>query len=136
MVTINTKLEKIEKLSVDDQAQAAIEETKETIEDLNRERMLEGRRADGSVMPNYSQISVLVYGYPPGPIRLKATGAFQAAIDVEVGKKSFTTDSKDPKSKMLKTRYGEEIFGMDQPDRVDYVKVLRPVFVKKMKTAL
>ena len=93
MVTVSALLSKYERLNVAEQAAGAVTETTEEIEKLNREWMLSGVRADGSIMPDYSPISVSVYGYPPGPIRLKATGAFQFAIKAKVEGVNIITDS-------------------------------------------
>ncbi len=123
-------------MDVAEESRIAIESTKGEIESLNEERMLAGRRADGSIMPNYSRISVEVYGYPPGPIRLRATGAFQRAINVKVSKLSFITDSTDEKSPMLKKKYGEDIFGLDKEGKKEYVNELRPIFMKQVREKL
>lgn len=98
--------------------------------------MLEGLRADGSSMPFYSKTSVEVFGYPPGPIRLKNTGEFQAAIKVEVGFNSIKTSSIDPKTEMLEKKYGTEIFGLDTEGKSEYVADLRPVFIKRVREKL
>jgi len=136
MTTINTILSRIESLDINKQSQESIEQTKQKIIDVNKERMAQGRRADGSYLPNYSRISVEVYGYPPGPWRLKNTGKFQQGITVNVDSLSFKTDSTDEKSAMLKKKAGEGIFGMDKEGKVDYVKVLQPVLVSKVKKIL
>ena len=136
MVTVAALLAKYERLNVEEQAVKAVTETTPTIEDLNRERMLSGVRADGSIMPDYSPISVSVYGYPPGPIRLKATGDFQRAIKAKVEGANIITDSSDEKSIMLQKRYGNEIFGLDKEAKKEYIAILQPVFVGNIKKAL
>lgn len=136
MSTINTIRARLKALNVNEESRSAIEETKGEIADLNRERMLSGRRADGSLLPFYSKISVEVYGYPPGPWRLKNTGSFQEKINIKVTPLSFITDSADDKSEMLKKKAGEGIFGLDKEGKKEYVKDLRPVFVKNIRAKL
>jgi len=136
MVTVSAYLNKLERINIEAESVKSIDQTKDEIPDLNRERMLSGKRADGSIMPDYSPISVSVYGYPPGPIRLKATGSFQRSITVKVEGKSIVTDSTDDKSMMLQKRYGSDIFGLDKEGRIDYVKVLQPVLVDNVKKSL
>lgn len=113
------------------------EATKVQMAELNRERMLDGVRADGSIMPNYSYISRVVYGYPDEPIKLKKTGAFQAAIEVKIEGGTINTDSTDEKSEKLKRRYGEEIFGLGGDYKREYNKKhLRPAIVQAVKKRL
>lgn len=123
----------------------SLEETSGQLADVNRERMNEGIKADGSVMPNYSYISQTVYGYPDEPIKLRATGAFQEGIHVDVEGDKILTDSSDEKSEMLKGRYGEEIMGLTAEtkysDKSEYFKGqyldnnLRPVVNRKITEA-
>jgi len=104
--------------------------------------MLNGRLADGSKMPNYSQISVVVYGYPPGPWRLKNTGSFQEKINISVNDISIISTSTDDKTAMLKRKIdekgldGEEIFGLDKESKKEYTKSIRPLFTKKIRAAI
>lgn len=114
----------------------AFQNSKSDLEDINRERMNDGVRADGSIMPNYSYISQKVYGYPNSPIKLLATGAFQRAIKVEVNAAIVKTDSTDEKSPMLKARYGEEIFGTGGDYKKQFLdESLRPNFNKEISAA-
>lgn len=97
----------------------AFEQSADDLAQINRERMLDGQDANGRPMPDYSPVSVKVYGYPPGPIRLKATGVFQAAIKVEVRNDAVITNSLDIKSDMLQKRYGN-IFGTYGPYKKEF----------------
>ena len=108
MTTINTIRARLAALNVNAEAQGAIESTKDTIVSLNKERMLNGLLSDGSIMPFYSKISIDVYGYPPGPWRLKNTGAFQEALNVNVNSVSFNTSSSNGKTSMLKKKLDAE----------------------------
>lgn len=89
----------------------SFEESMTGYEEINRERMNEGLRADGSVMPYYSWVSQKIYGYPDAPIKLHDTGDFQAAIVSEFSNDIIYTESKDWKNDMLVNDYGKEIFG-------------------------
>ncbi len=139
MTTINTIRARIAALKINVESRAAIEQTKATVEDLNRERLLQGRLSDGAPLPPYSITSIKVFGYPPGPWKLKNTGAFHLGINTKVFPKSFVTSSTDPKTEMLKRKVtakgldGEDIFGLDAEGRKEYVKELRPVFVNRVR---
>ena len=136
MSTINTIRARIKAISIPEESEIAILKTKGVVEDLNRDRMNKGKRADGSIMPFYSQRSVNEFGKTPGPIKLLDTGSFQAKIFVHVDSTSIITDSSDSKSEMLQTNYGEAIFGLDKEGKKEYVQELRPVFVKQVRSKL
>jgi hypothetical protein len=95
--------------------QEAIRRNAELIEQFNRGQLLDGKRADGTSMPNY--VANSKQPEAPGPIKLKDTGAFQEAFDIEVFSDSFEIDSQDEKSDILKEKYGVEIFGLNQTSR-------------------
>lgn len=120
MATILSLLKKVQALDTDKVINEAFEKTTGALEDINRERMLDGVRSDGSIMPNYSFISQTVYGYPNEPIKLKATGAFQRSIIVKVQGNSIIQESTDKKNDMLVERYGEEIFGTGGDYKKEY----------------
>jgi len=137
MGSILNLLQRLEKIDTDKICVDSLEQVKDQIEEKNRERMMEGIRSDGSVMPNYSPISQTVYGYPDEPIKLKATGAFQAGIKVEVTNSGVTTTSTDSKNEKLEKRYGPEIHGLGKTEFKSEVvnESLRPVFKKNMENA-
>ena len=136
MASLNQFAERLSRINIREESRQALEKEKPLIADLNRERMLEGRRSDGSFLPTYSKISQSVYGYPNTPIKLKATGDFQAAITVEIDNESIIQGSSDEKSGMLTDRYGEDIFGLGKPDRIDLVPPLRKTLVGNIKLKL
>jgi hypothetical protein len=98
--------------------------------------MLEGRTSKGNFLPNYSRISQEVYGYPNEPIKLKDTGAFQSAITVEIEQEKIITGSSDEKTGMLVERYGDNIFGLGTPDKVELIVPLRKSLVGNIKKKL
>ena len=97
-------------LSMHREALSAIGRTSEEIAKLNREQLLHGKRADGSKMPDYSYISVKLFGKPQGPIMLYDTGAFHASMEVDVDSTEFEIIADDKYS--LEERFGEEIYGL------------------------
>jgi len=101
----------------------AFEQSADDLAQINRERMLDGQDANGRPMPDYSPVSVKVYGYPPGPIRLKATGDFQAETKVEIRNDVVNTFSTNWKNDMLFERYkklGHNIFGTYGPYKKEF----------------
>jgi len=112
MLTIKGLYNNVSKLDTDKVIVESFEKTSEDLASVNRERMMDGIKADGSEMPHYSYISQTVYGYPDIRITLRDTGEFQDNISIKVTGDTVNTDSDDPKSDMLKERYGEKIFGL------------------------
>ena len=120
-MTIAGLYRKMEALNTEKVITDAFDETLPDLVNINRERMTDGVRADGSIMPFYSKTSQAVFGYPNTPIKLKATGAFQAAIEVKRSGNVLTTDSTDEKNGMLEGRYGKEIFGTGGSYKKQYI---------------
>lgn len=127
MLTFVGLRRKFETLDTDKVVIDSMNATADDLEEKNRERMLDGVKADGSVMPHYSYISQTVYGYPDEPIKLRDTGAFQRAIVVKLEGGKVVTESTDEKTDMLVERYGEDIFGTFGDYKSEYLKdSLRP----------
>jgi len=118
-MTIVSLHKNLTNLGTDKLITEAVLQSADDLAQINRDRMLDGQDAKGRPMPDYSPVSVKVYGYPPGPIRLKATGAFQAAVKVEVRNDVVSTVSTDSKSEMLQKRYGN-IFGTYGPYKKEF----------------
>lgn len=120
---------RVKSVNVDSLIKQALSETKDELADVNRDRMLDGVRADGVKMPDYSLRSVNEFGKIPGPIRLLDTGAFQQNIRVNIQGNVVITESLDSKNDLLVNNYGEEIFGTFGQYKQKYLDLdLRPVF--------
>ena len=135
MATIAALLQKVQTLNIELVVGETFDETATDLADVNRERMLDGVKADGSIMPYYSKVSQEKYGYPNAPIKLKDTGDFQAAIVVARQGSILSTDSSDWKTQMLKERYGL-IFGTYGDYKKQYLEDnYRPLFNRKITNA-
>lgn len=96
--------------------------------ELNREQLMEGERADGTSLPNYSPTSVDFYDKPPGAIRLFDTGAFHESIIVIAADNAYRfisspwkRDRMTGKITNLKDVYGDEIIGLGK-DGLDEIR--------------
>lgn len=83
-------------------------------EDMNISQLNDGKRSDGSMLPNYSRTSVAVYGKPSGPMNLKDTGAFHKSITLKSNKVEAEIIATDSKTEMLKDFYGDDIIGLSE----------------------
>lgn len=98
---------------------------KSSVEDLNIEQLDRGERVDGSSLPNYSPVSVAVFGKRPGPMNLNNTGAFWRGITLEVLDDGIELRGTDMKTQMLELRYGDVVGlqeGSIQTIEQDYLK--------------
>ncbi len=113
-----------------------MQESSDTLADLNAEQINTGLKADGSEMPEYSFRSVFQYGKQPGPMRLRDTGAWQAGIYAKVQGDKVVFDSTDGKDQMLTDRYGENIKGLSEKYKAEAIREkVRPVFKNKIEQA-
>lgn len=128
MGTVIDVLGTMKKVDAQRICKSVIGRTSDQYLDLNREQLLEGRRADGSVMPNYSWISVKVYGKPDGPIMLFDTGAFHGSFKLDVGSQDLEILANDEHN--LEDRFGDEIYGLT-PNSQEYYN--QEIFLPELK---
>ncbi len=94
----------------------SFEQLKPQIEDLNIKQLSEGKRADGSFLPNYSFVSVGVYGKRPGPMTMHDTGDFYDGLTLVIDDDGIEMKGMDMKTEMLTVHYGDEIIGISEED--------------------
>lgn len=136
MTTPFTLYKKLDAINVSLSAQVAIENTAGAATEQQRLQLNQGLKANDEFLPDYSFRSVFQYGKPPGPIRLYDTGDFYRGILIDVREDIFILESADPKSNMLQNRYGSDILGLGTEAKVNYIRILRPEFVKQIKDYL
>lgn len=94
--------------------QLSFEAIKPLVEDANILQLQQGLRGDGTNLPNYSPVSVYVYGKPAGPIRLYDQGDFYRGITMRAEFDGIVLEGRDIKTQMLELRYGEEILDLTE----------------------
>jgi len=137
MSTIAALYRRVQKFDVAEAAVKSIEETKEILADLNVEQMSKGQKSDGSYMPDYSPVSVEIFGKPEGPIKLFDKGDFYRGYYVKVEGDKIIESSSDDKTDMLFKRYATKtsnIFGLNPQFRREYInQALKKAFRKNVK---
>jgi len=110
-----------------------IEDNEDLIRQMNIEQLQEGKRSDGSTLPNYSIGSVQKFGKRPGPMTLEDTGAFHRGIRVRAGKTFAEIIGTDPKTGMLEALYDLTIIGLseDNTERLKF-EILVPGLIDKI----
>ena len=130
---------KISSLKIQELASSAVDNTGFVAADLILAQLRKGLKSDGNEMPDYSAVSVDVYGKEPGPIKLYDTGAFYAGIKVVSDGKSIVYESSDKKGAMLEKRYSTksgQVLGLTENSRVEYALDLQPEFIDLVKKQL
>lgn len=107
------------------------------IEDLNIAQLQRGERSDGEILPDYSPVSVMKYGKPPGPIKLFDTGAFYRGIIARANPRALDMDNTDSKRGKLANKYGDEIIGLqdESVERLQYF-ILLPGLIERTEQKL
>jgi len=105
------------------------------VQKINDDQLEHGERADGSLLPDYSATSVLVYGKVPGPMTLKDTGDFRANIYVQAQPDTVQIKDSDWKTDMLQKRYGVNILVIQSrlPELRQFIK---PFLLKEIRFKL
>lgn len=138
-MTIKGLYKKVQALNTDKVIEDAFDNTAVELADINRRRMNDGVRSDGSEMPFYSIVSQDLFDKPDGPITLHDTGAFQSAVTATREGSVIHTTSEDPKTELLVEKYGTKIFGTGGEYKKQYIKEnLRPALNEQIniKTGL
>ncbi len=105
----------------EDFVKAAVDENSEVLSEINRTQLSQGRKSDGSFLPDYSPTSVSVFGKRPGPMTLFDKGDVYEEIGVDLLNNAFDLFSGDRKADKLSDRYDDsqgEIFGII-PENLD-----------------
>lgn len=140
MATIKRFKQKVQNLNVPAVAELAVIETSNQLSNLNTEQMHRGLNSEGRpigeyALPTYAEAKHRMNPLPGfGVPDLKVTGAFYEGVYTEVGGMKVKTDSVDSKADDLKARFGENIFGLSDNYKSEYIReFLRPEFVKAIK---
>lgn len=135
-MTILGMKRRFEELNTDKIIEETMIESQDTLADLNAEQINTGLKADGTEMPDYSIRSVIQYGKPAGPIKLRDKGNWQAGLYARVEGEKLVFSSSDVKDAQLVDRYGKEIEGLSEKYKAEAVRdKIKPVLKQKMSEA-
>lgn len=95
----------------------ALFDSRQDFEEAVLMQLSQGKRSDDVFLPDYSNVSVTVYGKPPGPMRLFDQGDFYEGIEARITGDGLELVGTDVKSEMLKLRYGDEIIGLSEENK-------------------
>lgn len=117
-----------------------IEQHEGLIEDLNRQQLEQGIRADGSAIePDYTRATVAIKqskGQPSDKVRLYDTGGFYGSLFVNLFNNAFAIEATDSKTPELTAKYGDKILGLTPAHRVLLVQTIKPQFIQRLRAAI
>lgn len=140
MATINIIRARISSLSIKDESYKAVLETKQDITNIQKEQLLHGLDAGGNKLRKYRGRKYALAKAFMNPLPgfgnpdLNLTGSFYAGFETVVNPISFATHSADPKNEFLVKKY--DPFGLNIDSKNEYIKELRPVFIKNVRQKL
>ncbi len=117
---------------------------KELVTHLNTEKQLQfGLLSDDTILPNYSQTSIEVYGKPDRPIMLKDTGEFWRSFEVILSEDGFEIDGQsikfdfEPVDLIDVVDYwglkGENVYGLNKKNMSIFIDALLPKIQKTIE---
>jgi hypothetical protein len=99
--------QRIRTINLDGIAERALQANQGEISNLNREQLQQGITSTGGYLPDYSPVSVNMFGKTPGPMTLKETGDYYEGIAPMFQDRSFDLVGTDWKTDMIEKRYGK-----------------------------
>lgn len=108
---------------------------------LQEAQMFEGKTSEGTdITPPYTYKTIQIKAEKhqiADRVTLRDTGAFYAGIKLDGRKKSITVSSSDRKTKKLKAKYGDEIFGLNEEKKGTFIQTfLKPRMQTRFKQAI
>ena len=94
------------------------------IEDMNTNQLSKGYGSDGMKLPDYSDVSVQMFGKKPGSMTMKDSGDFYESIELKMKKNTITLISNDYKMKppiQLDWAYGP-LLGLAKKNQLNLAK--------------
>lgn len=110
----------------------SLNELKSDITKFNQNQLADGHKASGEFLPNYSPRTTQISPNKTGRIKLYDTGDFWKSIFSFSGSGIFEVDATDWKTEMLKSRYGDEILGMDEQNMRSLLNKLAEILKVKV----
>lgn len=139
-MTVNQFRSKLAAVNVGEVSFESVNETRETIAEIQKGQMYKGLNGEGKKIGRYRSNKYARAKSSMNPLPglgipdLKLTGAFYAGMITKVDPETFVTTSTDSKNEALTQKY--DPFGLDAQSKIEYAEKLRPVLVKNAKLKL
>lgn len=139
MTTVTDLQQRLKKLDIHFEAEEAMNNTADDILSKQKDQLLHGVRADGSMIGKYkSQVyAAKKHAMNPlpgfGNMDWKLTGDLHKALFVDVRRDIFVIDSADSKTGSLIQRFGDPM-GLTKQSQSDYMEQrLQPQFMQQVR---
>ena len=125
----------IRSINLDVISERALERNQSEISELNRGQLEQGITSTGGFLPDYSPVSVQMFGKPEGPIKLKDTGDYYEGIVPRFDFKSFTLNGTDEKTDMLQKKYGKygDPIGLTDESKGELAQIILPDVLDELR---
>ena len=139
MTTVTDLRVRLQKIDISFQAGEAINDTKETVIDKQRDQLLHGLRADGTLIGKYRNKVYAAKKFAQNPLAgfgnmdWKLTGSLHRELFVDVRNDLYVIDSADEKTGGLSQQF-KDPFGLTKESQQSYIdEKLRSVFIERVK---
>lgn len=135
MTTIAEMMRRVERLNMTELVIEGMEQHPDELADMNRKQMDEGVLKTGApITPEYTPLTKFLKaekGQPFDRVTLQDTGSFKSRMFLKIEGESFDFDSDDSKAGQLKSKYGDEIFGLtDEHKQEAWQDLVQPEVVR------
>ena len=124
------------RLNIDAELYLAVKDEQKLALDFNIKQLDRGEYSDGSWLPEYSDVSVEVFGKEPGPFTLEETGAFKKGFEMIGTPDAFRITSYDTKIDKIIDQTNEDIFGLQPSNLTKFAVVVKKNLAKRIKQAI
>lgn len=118
----------------------AIEETASDATRVQKEQLFSGVLSNGEpIVPPYTARTVAIKsgkGQATDRVTLRDTGSYYTGILIDVRGDKFAIESADEKAGALEVKYGRNILGLGTEARIEYIRTLKPEFIKQIRAYL
>lgn len=138
MTTVAEMRRRFAKVDLVDLTGDAMEERSEDIVDYNKQQLDEGIDSkDRRITPSYTRFTIqekIRKGQEYRFVTLQDTNEFRSKFYLKLVSSDFEITSSDSKTEALKSKYGQDIFGLTKHSKEDAWSFdLSPIVVRKIK---
>lgn len=136
-------IEALDKIDVHQATVTAVDDTKEDLEELNREQLEKGIQSDGEIIrwqkdEHYPYTLPYVrkktaIGLQTEVVDLKLSGDFWSEIEASANDDSIVFEDKNPKTEFLEKNYTNKILGINEEKTQKYIEeIFSPAYRRNL----
>ena len=117
-----------------------IKENESMVLDMNTGQIYAGKESTGKpITPEYRPLTIQIktgMGQPTDRVTLKDTGDFHGSFFINYGPNWFTISADDVKTQKIEKKYGVDIYGLDEKNMEEIIKLLKDHLIVEVKKML